>query len=308
MNQRQRSLLAGGGAVLIFALVQVGALALVEPFERYQTIEDPTNPLNSVFYIGLLLVATAVMLALIKYGKQAVIRYLVIATGGLITYYVASVLAAPVVAAVVAALVALALLVHPEWYVIDATGIVMAAGAAALFGVSFGILPALVLLVGLAVYDAISVYRTKHMLTLAEGVMQLNVPVLFVIPTRLDYSFRADTDGMVDDEEREEEGESEGFERDALFIGLGDAVMPTILAASAAFFLDAEAILGIPIPALTAAAGTLVGLVVLIRKVLRGEAHAGLPLLNGGAIVGYMLGALFAGVPLDAALGIAKYV
>ncbi|GAA0656662.1 presenilin family intramembrane aspartyl protease PSH [Salarchaeum japonicum] len=303
MKQRTRVLLAGAATVLLFFLVQVGALALVEPFERYQTIEDPTNPLNSVLYIGLLLVATAVMLAVIKYGKQQAIRYVIIATGALVAYYVFSVVGGSLVGGGAAALVVLGLLVHPEWYVIDAAGVVMGMGAAALFGVSFGVFPALLLLVGLAVYDAISVYRTKHMLTLAEGVMNLNVPILFVVPTRLGYSFRDDTASEAAGDDDGEDGE-----RDALFIGLGDAVMPTILVASAAFFLDADAILGVPIPALTAAAGTLVGLVVLLREVLEGEAHAGLPLLNGGAILGYLVGALFAGVPLDIALGIADYL
>ncbi|QDX41088.1 presenilin family intramembrane aspartyl protease PSH [Salarchaeum sp. JOR-1] len=300
MKQRTRALLAGAATVLLFFLVQVGALALVEPFERYQTIEDPTNPLNSVLYIALLLVATAVMLGVIKYGKEQAIRYVIIATGAVVTYYVFSVVGGPVVGGGAAVLVVLGLLVHPEWYVIDAAGVVMGMGAAALFGVSFGVLPALILLVGLAVYDAISVYRTKHMLTLAEGVMDLNVPILFVVPTRLDYSFRDDsTPGAAGDDDGE---------RDALFIGLGDAVMPTILVASAAFFLDADAILGVPIPALTAAAGTLAGLVALLNEVMKGEAHAGLPLLNGGAILGYLVGALFAGVPLDVALGIADYL
>ncbi|MEE6210256.1 presenilin family intramembrane aspartyl protease PSH [Salarchaeum sp. III] len=302
MKQRTRALLAGAATVLLFLCVQAGALALVEPFERYQTIEDPTNPLNSILYIGLLLVATAVMLGVIKYGKEQAIRYVIIATGALVTYYVFSVVGGPLVGAGAGALVVLGLLIHPEWYVIDAAGVVMGMGAAALFGVSFGVLPALVLLVGLALYDAISVYRTKHMLTLAEGVMDLNVPILFVVPTRLGYSFREDsTPGAAGDDE-------DDGERDALFIGLGDAVMPTILVASAAFFLDADAILGVPIPALTAATGTLVGLVVLLREVLKGEAHAALPLLNGGAILGYLVGALFAGVPLDIALGIADYL
>ncbi len=45
----------------------------------------------------------------------------------------------------------------------------MGAGAAALFGISFGLLPAILLLSVLAVYDAISVYGTEHMLDLAEG-------------------------------------------------------------------------------------------------------------------------------------------
>ena len=51
-----------------------------------------------------------------------------------------------------------------------------------IFGVSLGTVPVILLLVILAVYDAISVYKTKHMITLAEGVIDLKTPILFVIP------------------------------------------------------------------------------------------------------------------------------
>ena len=50
-------------------------------------------------------------------------------------------------------------------------GILIGAGVASIFGVSLDILPVIILLILLAVYDAISVYKTKHMITLAEGVI-----------------------------------------------------------------------------------------------------------------------------------------
>jgi presenilin-like A22 family membrane protease len=42
--------------------------------------------------------------------------------------------------------------------------------------------------------------------------------------------------------------------------------------------------------------------------VLKGRAHAGLPLLNGGTIAGYVVGATAAGIGLVEALGLAPYV
>jgi len=90
--------------------------------------------------------------------------------------------------------------------------------------------------------------------------------------------------------------------------------MPTILVASAAHFHTAVPNaplpeLGLPLvtmnlPALGALVGTQVGLVVLLWMVLKGRAHAGLPLLNGGAIAGYLLCALASGLSLTAALGL----
>lgn len=302
--------------VALFFTVQVGALALVEPFENagLQSTENPQNPLNSVLYVGFLLVATGAILLVIKYEKTSILRAFILFTAGLISTYVFAVVfpvvlvgglnVAPYVAA---GLLVLALFVYPEWWVIDSAGVLMGMGAAALFGISFGVLPAIVLLGALAVYDAISVYGTEHMLTLASGVMELKVPILFVVPTTLDYSFIEQADEMAEDAEAGET-EASGIQRDAFFIGLGDAVMPTIMVASAAFFLDTQRVLGIELPALTAMVGTLVGLLVLMRMVFAGRAHAGLPLLNGGAIGGYLVGALAAGVPLVEALGLAPYV
>ncbi|WP_227354959.1 presenilin family intramembrane aspartyl protease PSH [Haladaptatus salinisoli] len=325
MERRTRILFASGLTIAIFLGVQLGALALVEPFESagYQTVEDPSDPTNSLLYVAVILVFTAGMLAVIKLGVEWILRGVIILTSGMLSLYVFTVVVPPVIeisvggapvnvlAWVAAALVAVALAVYPEWYVIDAAGVVMGAGAAGLFGISFGLLPAVILLVVLAVYDAISVYGTEHMLTLASGVMDLKIPVILVIPLTLSYSFldetaQATSEGAVDEDANPGEDD-----RDAFFIGLGDAVMPTVLVASAAFFSPADALVSgtaINLPALTAMLGTLVGLVTLLWMVLKGRAHAGLPLLNGGAICGYLLGALASGISLARALGVEQYL
>lgn len=351
----RRAAVAVTGIVGIFLLVQLGALALVKPFETagYQAVEDPSDPTNSLVYVGAIIIATAVMLAAIRYNADWLIRLGVIGASGMLAFYVFSVVLPPIgpvdgiafPAFLGAILLAGALWIYPEWYVIDAGGIVIGSGAAGLFGISFGVLPALLLLTILAIYDAISVYGTEHMLTLASGVMDLRLPVVLVIPLTFSYSFLdADpppttggnggnseapedrepvsgesTGANETDEERDDEdtstedgGSPESMDRDAFFIGLGDAVIPAVLVASAAFFVPADS-LGVPgialtLPALGAMAGTLVGLLILMRMVIRGRAHAGLPLLNGGAITGYLLGAIAEGLTLVNALGIAPYL
>lgn len=338
MQPRLRIGAAVALVVGLFAAVQIGALALVGPFEAagFQSVENPQDPTNSLLYLGILLAATALMLIAMKYGGDNVIRLVLIGTSGLIASYVFVVTLPPVVLDGVnvspwlgAAVIVVALFAYPEWWVIDATGVIMGIGAAGIFGISFGVLPAILLLSALAVYDAISVYGTEHMLTLASGVMDMKVPVLFVVPTTLGYSFLEDdagmdaTDATPGDETVDEPAatsaasaepstndtdDGDALERDALFIGLGDAVMPAILTASAAFFLQTSTVFGIEYPALGALLGTLVGLLILLRMVLKGRAHAGLPLLNGGAIAGYLLGATVVGVPLVEALGLTPYL
>jgi presenilin-like A22 family membrane protease len=352
MENRTRVFAAVGLTVATFLLVQLGALALVEPFQQagYQQVENPSDPTNSLVYVAAVLVLTGVMLAIIKFEVQWLLRGAIIFTSGLLSWYVFSVVipgwlvvpfgGAPlnVLAVVAAAGVSLALAVHPEWYVIDAAGVVVGAGAAGLFGISFGLLPAIVLLTVLAVYDAISVYGTEHMLTLASGVMDLKIPVVLVIPMTLSYSF-LDDDGLADEADRTDDadGETESDEpdvsaadggekrgeaddgahaeaerpdvtdRDVFFIGLGDAVMPSVMVASAASFAPPEPLVSgfaLNLPALTSMIGTIAGLLVLLWMVLKGRAHAGLPLLNGGAIGGYLIGALASRMTLLQALGL----
>lgn len=54
--------------------------------------------------------------------------------------------------------------------------------------------------------------------------------------------------------------------------------------------------------------GSLAGLLVLMSWVIKGRPHAGLPLLNGGAIGGYLIGSVVAGVPLIEAVGLAGFL
>jgi presenilin-like A22 family membrane protease len=368
MDQRTRAYVASAGIVGIFLLVQLGALALVGPFDQagYQAVEDPQDPTNSLAYVVVILVATGLMLAVIRYGVDWLLRVVLVGAGAYIGLFVFRILVPPVVTVPVAGagvnllawalagVLGVVLWVYPEWYVIDAAGVVMGAGAAGLFGISFGVLPALLLLVVLAVYDAISVYGTEHMLTLASGVMNLKVPIVLVVPLSLSYSYLdADTpDPVAEDGDDSDAGtdsavtgdpatadggettgtgtdnaemggeagdgtdgaDADPFDRDALFIGLGDAVIPTVLVASAAFFAGDTVpvvdllLLSAPLPALTAMVGTSAGLVVLLWMVLKGRAHAGLPLLNGGTIAGYLVGAVAGGLTLVQALGLGPYV
>ena len=300
-------------AVGLFVVVQIGALALVPEFAEsgYQPVEDPQDPTNSLLYIVAIVAMTGVMLAAFRYEFDWAVRLLIVGVSAWLSWYVFAAFVPPLVAAIPAVAVAVGLLVHPEWYVIDAAGVLMGAGAAGLFGISFGLLPALVLLTFLAVYDAISVYGTEHMLSLAEGVMDLRIPVVLVIPLSVSYSL-LDDDFAAANDVHEGDGDDDGGDddggRDAFFVGLGDAVVPAVMVASAATFSPAAALsvpfIGLNLPALCAMVGTVAGLLVLMRWVMRGRAHAGLPLLNGGAIGGYLIGSVVAGVPLLEALGL----
>lgn len=321
MGQR-RLLVGGAGAIGLMLALQLIALWLLIPFDEagYEAVDDPTNPVYGALFVVVIIVATGGMLLAFKYDLQALIRGGIIFIAGLLTWYVAAALTPTQVlvelggvdidllslAAAVAVVVAL--VYHPEWYVIDVSAIIVGAGAAALFGLSFTVLPILVLLVILAVYDAISVYGTKHMLTLAEGAMSMRLPVLLIIP--LSTSFTTTRIDEAIEEPTEDTEVTEGdTSMDAIFLGLGDLVIPSILIVSAAAAQLGDPVvtlggLGLGPEVLGGMLGSLSGLVALLVLVFRGRAHAGLPLLNGGVIIGYLLGALVAGISLSAAVGL----
>jgi presenilin-like A22 family membrane protease len=284
-----------GAAVLsgLFVLTMLLAIVFAGPFfdAGLQAFEDPQDVSNSLYYLVAILVFTGIILAIAKWGRKWLIRAIILGAVGLtVAYVVYPVLHVSLgwpggrsflVAVGAAAASVVALYKHPEWYVIDTVGILVAAGTAAIFGISLGLVPVVVLLAALAAYDAIAVYRTKHMLSLADTVIELRLPVLLVIPKVARYRFREESARM------KEAGPENKGDRDAMFMGLGDLVMPTILVVSALRFPGAD---WRGLPSLGAAIGTLVGFAVLMGYVLKGRPQAGLPLLNGGAIVGFLTG------------------
>jgi presenilin-like A22 family membrane protease len=272
----------------LFVLVHGLALLIVAPFEAAGLVvfDNPDDPFNVAYFFLTLLVVTAVLLVVAKFWKKRVVQIIVLGSVGYVVFFVFYPLLAFVVPELfalvfsigaVSALVAL-LVKYPEWYVLDLCGVLLGAGSIAMLGISLSIFLVIVLLVGLAVYDTISVYKTKHMIDLADVVLDLKLPVMLVIPKKLGYSMVRETKSL---KEKLQAGE----EREAFFMGLGDVVMPGILVASAFYSITSGGL----IVALSVMIGTLAGFGVLVTFLLKGKPQAGLPFLCSGAILGYLI-------------------
>ncbi len=272
----------------LFIVVHTLALLVIGPFQSAgvePAFENPDDPMNLVFFFVIIIVMTLIILIIAKYWKKQLIQFIILGAIGYTAAYViyplftliVNWLVSAVIAVVLAGIIVFLLLKYPEWYVIDIAGIIIGAGAIAIFGISLGIFLVILLLIGLAVYDAISVYKTKHMIDLADTVMDLKLPVLLVVPKIRHYSLIKETKSL-------KEKLKAGEERDAFFMGLGDIVMPGILVASIYHNLNN----GLPI-ALSVIIGTLIGFAFLMIFVMKGKPQAGLPLLCSGAILGYIV-------------------
>jgi presenilin-like A22 family membrane protease len=304
--RREIPSIAAMAALLVGSQVVAIALSPVFAGAGFQAFQRPEDVTNTVIYLIMILAFTAVILGLVRYKRQNLAKYVIMAsifitlafilllplfflldyaTGGTadanLLGNVATILAFGLAAGLVYLLVK-----FPEWYVVDAIGFLTAAGVTAILGISFGTLPAILLLIALAIYDAWAVYRTKHMITLADELTSQRLPILLVIPKRAGYSFRQ--------QKSLKEQVASGEEREAMFVGLGDLIIPGILSVSAITFLSdtGRSLLGLTsngIVALGTVLGSLAGFIVLMRYVLKGNPQAGLPLLNGGALIGFVL-------------------
>ena len=307
--RREIPSVAAMAALLVGSQIAAIALSPIFAGAGFQAFQSPQDVTNTVIYLIMILAFTAVILGLVRYKRQNLAKYVIMAsifitlafilllplfyaldyaTGGtadsMLLGNVATVLAFAIAAGLVYLLVK-----FPEWYVVDAIGITTAAGVTAILGISFGTLPAILLLIALAFYDAWAVYRTKHMITLADELTSQRLPILLVIPKKAGYSFRQ--------QKSLKEQVDSGEEREAMFVGLGDLIIPGILAVSAFTFSSAvgRSFLGVlpnGIIAFGTVLGSLAGFMVLMRYVLKGNPQAGLPLLNGGALLGFIIASL----------------
>ncbi len=304
-------------AAIFIATIALGMLMSL-PFMSmgYQAFENPNDLRIPVMYVIFILLFSGFVLFLAKKKKLGIIQGLVLFASGLTLMYV---LVIPLsylfdflftnsfiyryndelsylllfISIGMAGFLTYVLYKYPEWYVVDSIGIVVGAGIIAILGISLGILPLFILMIALAIYDAVAVYKTKHMLDIADAVTEKRLPVIMVVPKSKGYSFRR--------QKSLKKTLATNGKREAMFMGLGDIVFPGSLVISAMTFLGSEVtyrgeVIGMEPTlqsfgvALTTLTGSLVGFAVLMRFVMKGRPQAGLPLLNSGAILGFAVG------------------
>ena len=220
-----------------FVVINGFALLIKNLFQP--TFEDTGNPVNILYIFIIIIVMTLIILIIARYWKKQVIQAIILFAIGYTAFFIFVPLFALVLTDALAiggsimcgGVLVVLLYKFPEWYIIDLCGVIVGSGAIAIFGVSLSIFLVIVLLVVLAAYDAISVYKTKHMIDLADTVMDLKLPVLLVVPKIRNYSLIRETKSLKEKLKEDEE-------RDAFFMGLGDIVMPGILVVASSNMLS----------------------------------------------------------------------
>jgi presenilin-like A22 family membrane protease len=277
----------GIGAMLLCC--QFLALFIARSFSELglAAFEEPSDPTNLITILVAIALITLLFLFIAtrkRKGFQKLLQVIIFFAIWLLLYYGLIALLsfffplelAWILSILISVLSLIGLWIYPEWYLVDACGVIAASSAVALFGISLSIPFILILLVILAGYDAISVYKTKHMIELAKHSVDLNLPLMLVVPNTLKYSFRSNR--FPKSPEQRREGPN------AMFTGLGDVIIPSMLPVGVYHWVGSLPLTSIII------LGIIIGFGILGSRALKGKAQAGLPFLNGGAILAYLIG------------------
>ncbi len=261
---------AGIAAIMIISILFGAYLAPFFKENELQAFNNPDDIMNIVQVFVIIIIFTAFILLIARY-RENTLKYIILATIFFtsITIFQALFITLPYsffISVVISALFFILLYKYPEWYVIDIFSIIIAGGIAAIFAISLSTWLIILLMVIMAVYDALSVYKTKHMIKLAESVTSQNLPLLVIFPKKKGYSYLKES--------------KFGEERDAVYMGLGDIIIPGMLAVNVSLFSTTALIFTL--------AGIMAGFIILMKLIDRGP-QPGLPYLNSGAILGYAI-------------------
>ena len=193
--------------ILLFVITQglglvTGNFLINEDIHATLINEDPEAIENSIGLIVWILLFTGILLLLIKFAPEWLFYLLIKGIESLAifgtTLIVLSVFLADgiIVLSLAILLVALRIIFKNNVLLRNISSIFAAAGAGALIGASMGVVPIIVFIVLLSVYDLIAVFKTKHMVTLAKGVTKKNLSFSFAMPTK-EHQFELGTGDMV---------------------------------------------------------------------------------------------------------------
>lgn len=192
---------------------------------------------NAVIIVGVFALFTVLMVRFVRIAHMTLPVFLMIALIAGAQFVFSPWVRAPW-DVVLAAGVAVLLWRVPRVFVHDIAIVLGIGGIAGVLGLSMTPLIACGLLALLSIYDIVSVYRTRHMVTLAGRMLESGAVFGFLIPARFSGFFERRQNAMR--------------ERSVMMLGSGDIGLPLILAASAvsqslvaATFVAGGALLGI---------------------------------------------------------------
>ena len=191
-----------------YIAVQALALLVAERFwsEDVILIESGDQPATSFLLFGLVIIASVIVLVLIKLKLSFLLYYFTEYVGlFVISFIIFSAFINIYISAVISGIAVVLRYSIKQFRRVSV--IILAVGIAALLGVSLDVIPVIAFLVLLSLYDVFAVRKTKHMQVIAEDVYKRGGSQIFTFDTK----------------------------EETFVLGTADIVLPSILVVSAFF-------------------------------------------------------------------------
>lgn len=209
---------------IFFALLVSERLKLFAPFQ----IQQPTISLGQFFLFFFLV--TGVFLFSIRLFKVGAVWQFLFALALFSGAQVVFSLAMPDFWSIVFAIIFVTIrFVSPTVFWQNLTVAISIAGISSVFGLSLNPFSVVVILLVLSVYDYIAVYKTKHMVAMAQTMLNYHAILAFIIPEKFT--------GWWDDLDKAKPGQ--GY----MVLGGGDVALPLIMIVSSSLLSLRHAVL-----------------------------------------------------------------
>ncbi|MBI4214711.1 hypothetical protein HY546_01830 [archaeon] len=275
---------------LIFLATEAAGLAVAQQYASQidagllaPVVENPADPTNAGSIIAYILVITLAILVIIKFSKKLllVLEALAVFFGSALALELLIPLDIGGVVSV-GFLLAIALtawkMLKPSILSQDVALVMSVAGAGAVLGVSLEPLPVFLLMLGLSVYDFLSVFVTKHMVYMARAITERPMAFTAAIPARF-----AKPVPKID----LKTGKKKLSKTHVFQLGGGDIAIPLVLASSLLRYFGA-------IYAIVSVAGAFLALLALFFFATKrpGRVLPALPVVSAGAVWSFALARL----------------
>ncbi|MBT4870061.1 MAG: hypothetical protein HON47_00610 [Candidatus Diapherotrites archaeon] len=165
----------------------VATVLLIAGIEAKAFTDDINDPINAFFLIIEILIFTGILLLVLKYKKRGNFLWVIEGFAVFLTSFIVfSVLFWNDYLGLAAAVLILYYrYTHKKsvWFR-NFVSIITIAGAGGLIGLALGIVPVLLFIILLSIYDLIAVFGTKHMVTIGKAVTKKNLAFTVSLPSK----------------------------------------------------------------------------------------------------------------------------
>ncbi len=150
--------------------------------------EDVNDPINAIYLFLVILLMTGIILLILKFRKQNSFLWIIEGLAVLSTSLIVFSAVFPnndLIAIALTLIIFVLRYTNRENVLIrNIVSVIAISGAGAMVGISIGLVPVLVFIFILAIYDLVAVFGTKHMVSLGKAVSKNNFAFTISMPTK----------------------------------------------------------------------------------------------------------------------------